>query len=251
MVKPCLYDTSDDLLNGTQVSIQELQLGHCGTLEFIDEHRLLGNVEYASDQPQCLVVIDTEKYVEGAPMQTVFDLPPRLSNFEDLGLLVERGVHRPSPAETLAPFYQDPTQRIIALDLKPTQAYCPIIQVAALLDLLESNEGYVIRWYEWKSCVVIPSIDHKIVHAWVSGCRLFCATSTGYGEVPQMEVFDFSMRGRAKYLGERVNRSLGGIRYSSSTGVKTPIPDRDTLSVHNCLESTVFHHVSVRTFCSL
>ena len=251
MVKPCLYDTSDDLTNGTHVTIQELEVWHCGSLEFIDEYRLLANVELTFGTPQSLVVIDTGKYLGSAPMRTVFHLPSRLSGARNLSLLLERGVHRPSPTETLAPFHQDPTQRIIALALPRAHTYYPIIQVGELLDLLESREGSEIGWDDWKSCVVIPSINHDIVHVWVSGCRLFCATSTGYDDVPQIEVYNCSMQGRAKCLRKRVNRTLSKIRYLSSTGVKTRIPYQDTLTVYNCHESTVFNYVSARIFCSL
>jgi len=49
-----------------------------------------------------------------APAKTSFQFSPYLRDFGYPSLLFERGVRKPSPAERLAPFYQDPTQRIAA-----------------------------------------------------------------------------------------------------------------------------------------
>jgi hypothetical protein len=99
------------------------------------------------------VVVDTEKVMGGASMRTTFHLSPHLHELEHPILLLEGGVHKPSPAETLAPFYQDPAQRIGALLLSFSLGGL-VFQVGGLLELLESHEGSEIGWDEWKDHVV-------------------------------------------------------------------------------------------------
>lgn len=217
-------------------------MGRCGTVEFIDEYRLLANAEDGYGSPPSLVVTDTRKDVGGAPMRTLFRLP---LSFSGASLLLERGVHQPSPAETLTPFHQDPAQRIIALAV-PFTSYYLIFQVGAFLKFLETREGSVIGWDEWRNRVVIPSIGQELARIWVSGCRLFFVGSIGYDRGSHMEVYDFSLQGRAKYLNEQVNEILGGVKYLSSTGVRVRVPCDGILNVRSGHESTVFSYVSVR-----
>ena len=56
----------------------------------------------------------------------------------------------------MAPFYQDPAQRVVALQLPDSFGYL-ILRIGALSKLLEGSEGSEIGWDEWKSHVVIPS----------------------------------------------------------------------------------------------
>jgi hypothetical protein len=230
--------------------MQENGLGFCGTVEFIDEYRLLTTTELKLSAPPSLVVTDTGKIVRGAPVQTLFHFPLPFICTGRLSLLLERGVHKPSPTESLAPFHQDPAQRIIALAV-PYTFYYLVFQVGALLELLELREGSEIGWDEWKSRVVTPSTDQEFVRIWVSGCRLFCVGSIGEGQNAQMEVYDFSVMGRAKHLSGRVNELLGGVRYLSSTGARARVLCNELLIVRSGHESTVLSYVSVRTFFSL
>jgi len=192
-------------------------------MEFIDDYRLLVSLGSSFDDPPCVVLMDTGNGIGGVPVQTSFHSP----YFRDPGyptLLLERGVHKPSPAERLAPFHQDPTQRIAALSM-PYSLGCLVFSVEALVRLAGGREGCEIRWDEWKKHVVIPSIPRSdFVNAWVSGCRLFCITSAGHGQDAEMEVYDFSKKARMEYLSEQVNPDLDGVRYLSSTGADARFP---------------------------
>ena len=101
-----------------------------------------------------------------------------------------------------------------------------VFPVEALVRLAEGREGCEIEWDE--EHVVIPSVhEPDLANIWVSGCRLFCITFTGYGGPDtNVEVYDFSKKGRVKYLGEPANSGLGGVRYLSSTGVCLKLPWR-------------------------
>ena len=61
-----------------------------------------------------------------------------------------------------------------------------------------------------------------------------------------MEVCDFSVRGRAKYLMEKANANLGGVRYLASTGAKAYFPwDSEKVSgMDGDRNGVVFFHVS-------
>ena len=162
--------------------------------------------------------MDTEKDTGGAPVQTSFHLPNYFRGLRYLSLLFERGMHKPPSAERQAPFHQDHTQRIAAF----SDGYL-VFPVETLLRLAEGREGCEIRWDEWKIHAVIPFIpSHDRVQVCVSGCRLSSIKFALDGKV-ELEVYDFSMRGRAKYLTERVDVSLGGVRYLASTGTKAQL----------------------------
>ena len=165
-----------------------------------------------------IVIIDTEKAGGGVPTQTTFQLSPQFGGFQEPRLVLERGGHKPSPAESLAPFHQDPTQRIVALAILTSSANRVFVfRAQALLELPKGREGSEIKRDEWGSCVVIPSIDSDgwgyETAIWVSRCRLFCFRSTHSVQGTRVKLFDFSAEGRAKYLGARV----GEVRYLSPT----------------------------------
>ena len=163
------------------------------------------------------MLIDTEKDTGGAPVQTSFHFPSRFRRFKRPYLLLEPGVHEPSPAECLAPFHQDRTQRIVVLST-PHPAGPLVFPVEALLKLADGREGSEIGWDEWKIHALIPSIPKRDLDDFcVSGCRLFTIT-TGRGPNVGVGVYDFSMQGRAKYLSDQINADLGGVGYLASTG---------------------------------
>ena len=217
--------------------------------EFIDDYRLLVSLGSSKDVPQCVVLMDTEKDIGGAPVQTSFHLPPYFRTFDCPSLLFERGMHEPSSAECLAPFHQDCTQRIAVLSMPYPSGHI-VFPVEALLRLADSREGSEIGWDEWKMHALIPSIPElHLADLCVSGCRLFSSTSA-HGPNVEVEVYDFGLRGRAKYLSEQVNASLGGVRYLASTGTNARPPWHvdelyDMGSGHG---SVVFFRVSILFF---
>ena len=191
--------------------------------------------------------MDTEKNVGGVPAQTTFQLSPYFRDFDYPSLFVERGMHEPSPAGRLAPFHQDPTQRIAALYMSYPPC-CPVFLVEALVKLAEGREGCNIEWDEWKKHVVIPSISQSdLGDVWVTGCRLFRITPAAIGTGTEVEVYDFSRKGRVEYLSERSNPDLNGVGYLSSTGgnAKLPWGANELLGVGGGHDSIAFFRVSV------
>ena len=106
-------------------------------MEFIDDYNLLIRLEKTVDRPPSIVLMDTRRDIRGTPMKTVFHLPRR---FGGLYLTLERGGHKPSPVESLAPFHQDPNQRIVVLDTNSYLHYL-VVQVAVFLELFKDREG--------------------------------------------------------------------------------------------------------------
>ena len=214
--------------------------------EFIDDYRLLGTLRAVRSGPPSLVLIDTENDVEGSPMRTNFLLPPCFSKLWRITLRLEQGVHEPSPAESLAPFHQDPSQRIAVLDLEDDLRYL-LFRVGSLLEFRRRGD-LEVRWDEWKDCVVMPSIHvrpHTRSDVWVSGSRLFAIYRSGpRGSYAQMELYDFSPQGRAKQ--NNVNGEFCGVRYLTSTGVRVQVPqNNDVLELGGGHDSLFFPTVSV------
>ena len=215
-------------------------------MEFVDDYRLLVNLRSSGDDDiPYVVLIDTEG---GDPVETSFHLPPYFRG-SDPSLLLERGIHEPSSAECLAPFHQDRTQRIAVLSMPYPSGHI-VFPVEALLKLAKGREGCEIGWDEWKRHALIPSIPtDELALSCVSGCRLFSINSENHSDI-EIEVYDFSMQGRAKYLGDRVNMDLGGVRYLVSTGTiaKLPRGDDDLYDVSGGHDSVLFFRVSVLLF---
>ena len=159
-------------------------------------------------------------------------------------------MYEPSSAECLAPFHQDHTQRIAVLSM-PQRACYLVFPVEALSRLAEGHEGSEIEWDEWKIHVVIPSIPGPDpIDFCVSACRLFSITLLGNLGV-EVEVYDFSLQGRAKYLSEQANANLGGVKSSlASTGTKARLPwgNDEFLQMVNGHDSIVLFRVSVLIF---
>ena len=120
-------------------------------MEFIDDYRLLAGLGSASGLPPFLVLIDTED-VGGTPTQTTFHLSAKFTNCGTLFLLSEQGAHGPSPEESLAPFYPDPAQRVVVLQMQSATCYLAV-SVGTLLEF-KSRGGTEIRWDEWRDRVV-------------------------------------------------------------------------------------------------
>ena len=222
-------------------------------MEFVDNYRLFVCTErLPCKDPSCIVLIDTEKCGGGVPVQTTFQLPPCLDRSCLLHILLEHGGHDPPPAESRAPFNQDPTQRILALAMPHTVGYL-IFRVEAFLKLLEGHEGSAIRWDEWKSCVAIPSFNREYGQraiVWVSGSRLFCLKQADPSPGACMKVYDFSAQGRAKYLSEQVNEKLGGIKYLLPTEVDgwAPWNVKKLYDANGGHDGVVLYRVSIAAF---
>jgi hypothetical protein len=162
-------------------------------------------------------------------MQTIFRLSPYSIHSRRICLVLERGVHNPSPAVSLAPFHQDPAQRIIAFSIQYPPHYY-ILRVGGLFELLKGREGTEIGWDEWKHHVVIPSLCHAgpsrcVVE--VSGCQFFnifySSTHCDPSRCVEMEVHDFSVQGRAKYLSKKQLRPCYEVDHLPSTGARVRI----------------------------
>ena len=165
----------------------------------------------------------------GSPVQTNFCLSPHFIYSRHQSLILERGVHRPSSAESLAPFYQDPTQRIIVLHTHIKPQYLAL-RAETLLELLKDRGGTEIGWDEWKNHVVVP-FRYPSYRAsrgvYVSGCRLFFVYPTSSGPYFQMQVYDFSMQGRTKSLGKLTIGGLGAVTHLSSTQMRARFPSEE------------------------
>lgn len=193
-----------------------------------------------SDLPPCLVLINTEGGGE-TPMQTTFHLPPQFDWFQ---LLSEQGVLEPSPEESLAPFCPDPAQRIVILQVHPVKYYLAV-SVGALLEL-GSCGGTEMGWDEWRSHVVVPRLfSYETGLLWVSGCRLFSICPTESSPDGQMQVYDFSKRGRARYLSKEADQSSGALRCLSPTPAQATIPYDTLLESCSGHDSIIFPHVSL------
>lgn len=214
-------------------------------MEFVDDYRLLVALGPGEIAPQSIMLVDTRKNAGGTPVQAFFRLSPYFIGYGSLSLVLERGAHSPSPEESLVPFHQDPTQRIVAVHVQHAREY-PVLRLEALLKLLESHEGSEVGWDEWKSCVVIaPTCPGLLqsVKLRVSGCRLFTIYSTLLSPVSQMDQYDFSMLGRAKYLWNPVRRELETVMSLS------PIRAASRFLQHDGLHHMGWGHDSVAFLC--
>ena len=210
--------------------------------EFVDDYRLLVTVASSNNNPPCVLLIDTEKDAERTPVQTLFRLHSCCITTAP-SLLLERGAHKPSSTEYLTPFYRDPTQRIAVLDMIYPFPYL-VFPVEALLKLARCHEGCEVEWEGWKKHVVFPDVEYGLADAWVSGCRLFRFRKHKNTE---MEVCDFSMRGRAiGRLGEETVPELGVVKRLQPTRVKLSLPWRlrDKFDVYGGHDSILFFGVS-------
>ena len=182
----------------------------------------------------------------GTPMHTIFCLHDWCTRNT---LILERGAHKPSSTESMAPFHQDPTQRIIALSVNWSPHYL-VFRVGALLELLKNREGTEIGWDEWKKYVAFPSIHSNLLESrgvQVSGCRLLHM----YFEdpYPRMEVYDFSLRGHAKYSSRGWVADLNDdLSKTSTTGARVRIRLERTVGLGSGHESIIFPHVSATVF---
>ena len=167
-------------------------------MKFVDDHWLA--LVVASCEPTApprLVLIDTEQTpVDHSTLaQTTFHFDPH-EHFGEVTvrLHLDRGGHKPSVEEaSFAPFYQDASQRVLAVELRSYKSAF-VVKAEVLFKLARERGGADLEWEEWKAHTTeIKARDTTVL--WVSGPRVFCICSTGgpnWGS--WMDVHDFSSR---------------------------------------------------------
>jgi len=127
--------------------------------------------------------------------QTTFHFDPREhSDVNEIRLQLDQGGYKPSPEEaSLAPFYQDASQRVLAVEFYMNESAF-VMKAEALLKLARERGGADLEWKQWNAHAVEVQTRGGIV-LWVSGPRVFyiCRTGQANGET-WMNVHDFSPR---------------------------------------------------------
>ena len=142
--------------------------------------------------------------VDGSTLtQTTFHFDGRkhLDPGEEI-IHIEQGGHKPSPEESLlAPFFPDPSQRILAVELH-NRGSVFVIKTEVLLKLAQEWGGGVLEWEQWRThgIEVRPG---DVSNIWISGPRLFCMTGP---ERSQMDVYDFSPQASARHLKTTIDK---------------------------------------------
>ena len=145
-----------------------------------------------------LLLLDTK--LPMGPTQTLFHGPVSPRRWV---CLFETGGYKPSPQDLLtAPFYPDPSQRILALSVEPQGGFY-VVKVETLLRIARERAGEAIQWEEWKpSLIETAQGTHSRTYCrehWVSGFRLF-STSRMLSEGRNLRVHDFSPHASMKFL---------------------------------------------------
>ena len=164
-----------------------------------------------------LHVFDTECRKTAEPTCTSFSFPNN-SGSGTHSLFSEPCSHSPSPDELMAaPFYPDPSQRILAFDLGGAKLF--VVNTEFLLELARKWQGLCVEWCEeWCTSMVSVQRSNISHHIWVSGCRLFRIVEVD-GEPSYLQVYDFSPRSRAKNLNGPDGMSGGERKRCVSSGV--------------------------------
>ena len=164
--------------------------------------------------PLRLVLLNTEQTVDDPKLaQTTFWLESHGNQYvETFFLHLEQGGHEPTPEEDLlAPFYQDPSQRMLALELGDQDVCFLVMKTEVLLELARERGSVELVWEQWKAHVVrVLSVNKAFL--WVSGPRLFCVRCTDVVENAWVDVYDFSPRASAWHMGEATYGNEGIVR---------------------------------------
>ena len=164
-----------------------------------------------------LDIFDTKQGITTEPSRTSFLLPAMGRSWD---FISEPGGHTPSPDELItAPFYSDPSQRIVALRHRAHNA-CYVINAELLLELAREQEGQDVQWKDWVAYTIEVRIGvGSLDHIWVSGCRLYCITSDA-AELSYLRIYDLSRAGLAKHCStlNRAGESRGAKQISPSLG---------------------------------
>ena len=155
---------------------------------------------YGPDGSSRLVLLNTEQATtdDTKSPRTVFHFDPEHRYVE---MMFDQGGHRPSPEEDLlAPFYQDASQRILAMKVygnHHTSIF--IMKVEVLLKLAREWGGTDLEWERWRTHIVEVLPGGKS-DPWISGSRLLCLCWIGqHDRRAWLDVYDFSPRASAQY----------------------------------------------------
>jgi len=159
------------------------------------------------------VLFNTEQTPIDHPtlVQTTFHFDPREHfDVDGIRLQLDQGGYEPSPEEaSLAPFYQDASQRVLVVEFYSYESAF-VMKVEALLELAREQGGADLEWEQWNAHVVEIQTRGGIV-LWVSGPRVFCICRTEQAnEETWMNVHDFSPREFARCV-ETVTNSRDGM----------------------------------------
>ena len=183
------------------------------SLVFVNEHSfaVLSDDLQGRKDPY-LHIFDTGRGKTLQPVQTSFLFPIDHMG-TPLRLLSEPYSHAPLPDELLLePFYQDPSQRILAIH----DGWCwlDVINVELLLELARKREGQNIGWGEWGPNTTRIQVRDRDQRIWVSGCRVFCAVPAVDDEsegISYLQIYDLSRRGRSKHVHAMdISSAVGG-----------------------------------------
>ena len=117
---------------------------------------------------------------------TTFHLDPHWNwSLVKIRLYLEQGGHKPSPDDLLAPFYQDASQRILAVGFNGHNSVF-VTKIGALLELARERGGTHFEWEQWKAHVaeIQPECYTDL---WISGPRIF------YISIIKMDTMDVAI----------------------------------------------------------
>jgi len=160
-----------------------------------------------------LVLLNTEQTTAGGaiPIQTTLYFGPSRHLDLDLGCFhLELGGHEPSLEESsLAPFYPDPSQWILAVKHDCESIF--VMKTETLLRLAQEWGDAALEWDQWRARVIeVRPGDVKAL--WISGPRLFCMSGTTFDlEGTRMDVYDFSAQASTRHL-ETITDKDGAVR---------------------------------------
>jgi len=180
-------------------------------VKFVDDYRLA--ILIASCEPGAtpqLVHLNTEQATtdDTVFVQTTFHFDPHAHlNLKIIYLHLDQGGHKPSREEgSLAPFYPDTSQRVLAVEFYDYHQSVFVMKTEVLLGLAQGRGGADIYWAQWGTHTVEIRPGTPDVF-WISGPRLFCAFCTEpEDDKAWLDVYDFSAQGSVRCLEERTKR---------------------------------------------
>ena len=137
------------------------------------------------------------------PTQTTFHFDP--GEYSDVKMVCGQGVHEASLEDTLAPFYRDPYQRVLAVRLDGCHDFA--VKVEVLLKLARQQGGADVEWEQWRAHAVVVDVGVNFEsRLYVPGSRLFSIewdieSSDESSDVSWMNVLDLNPRASARYVG--------------------------------------------------
>ena len=129
-----------------------------------------------------------------------------------------------------APFYPDPSKRVLAVDL-PGCGSTFVMKTEVLLGLARDRGGEFLEWEQWNAHRIEVQVG-DVVTLWVSGPRLFCIPlDVADVEETRMDVYDFSAQASARYLKLTTDGGGAGRRFMRPSVRGPPLP-QDVFEVY-------------------